>query len=341
MLNRIFTILLALASVGIVVWRWWVSEPDQGPHPWYIIAGVMMIWPLWMSFLFWRKHYLPYISGKAEKTDDGRVVKKSWMWYREVVFWGFMTPFSLTCWAFAKSLPNEAGWALLLFGFFFLLIRKTVEDEVREEDIGGIIRTALAIVLMGWVSSLKFAWNPLTWLGRFAKTLGDVVRPEFYLYTALFFATLVVTHVLKQWLFHRCWSDGKYVYFLSLFGKVSREQIFARGLQLTPKDALEHLLNSGTIHIRLQGGRRIYHPVVFGAGWSSGASDFEKLFDHETSAERLLAEARRGDEDGDDEDVAEMLRPHDVDHPGEDEGDHPEEHGAPEPHAGDEEVAHG
>lgn len=281
------------------------------------------LWPLWIlvwPFAFltkgFYKNFLSYIVGRVIR-DSRRIYTIKFVWYGDAIYlhpmvWGSALLAGL---AFATTIP--AGWLLLVWfaTLFFCILTVMYNFDVIRTAV--LVLGLVAFFALAYVSTVEFAWNPLTAISNHIETLSPQVSAGFYVLSTYIFAMLIAAEVVWAWLFHRVELDESYVYEHRFLQGTTREPIFARGLKRETKDLLELvILGAADIQHRTKSGYKLFKNVPFASLWLGTAID--SLLDY-----RRKTEVDMGSEadDADQVMVEHAIQDMEEDHAGEDDVD--------------------
>ena len=254
-------------------------------------------WPFVRGWQVFYRNFLSYLVGRVVR-DRRRIYSIRFIWYGDSIYLHPMIWGSLILSALTASGVMTAGWALLVWfvALFVCFITIVYNLNVLKCSILAIGLTAF--FGMAHVSTVEFAWNPLTAISNHLTGLHASVSPGFFVLSAYVFLFVIAAEVAWAWLFHRVEIDEPYVYEHQFLTASTREPIFARGLKRETRDILELLLlGAGDIQHRTRKGYKSFRNVPFASLWLGTAID--SLLDFRRKGEIEVVDKESPDDSAD------------------------------------------
>lgn len=240
-----------------------------------------------IALFFWYcdDRYLSFVRGQVTRDTYGKAVHVRFCHYSPIVYlhplvWASLL---LGCFATAGATPE---WLILIWFLLVLVVTMTALEDIdifRAVSLGLLI---LVVLLAAWVSTLKFAWNPLATVADVFRSLHVAVTPGFYFAVAMGSGAVVAGPLIYAWLYNRVEIDRAYVMEYRFLKGVTREQIYARAVRRDPKDLGEVLLlGAADIVVNTRSGHVYRYANVPGAAaWLARA--FDTVLDVQQPGER-------------------------------------------------------
>lgn len=270
------------------------TRSSQSDTPAWLVPLKILAWPLVFVWRLLHKNWLSYLFGSVLRDED-RIYSIKFIWYGECVYLHPMVWGSLVLFFVAKSGVFTPGWPLLVWFIMLTVCFLTVMYNFDVLKAGVLLVCLVAVFGLAYISTMEWAWNPLSGLAHHLRSLDATVSSGFYVVSCYVFALLICGELVWAWLFNRVELDESYVYEHRFLQGTSREPIFARGLKRETKDLLELLiLGAGDIQHRTKNGFKRY-PNVPGASLGLGKA-IDSMLDYRGN-DQVKMEHKGRDED--------------------------------------------